>query len=323
MRKRFITVMFVCLVAGTVAQAQVNIGSLNNPHPGAILDISQSGYELGFLLPRVELDDVSVFQLQALSDDGTVKAAKGMLVYNTSKTTKGGGGFVGEFVWDGSKWLPVGGATSTMTLTTVGDSALTRETALCAAGGYDVHAVIDDPDCDNSGDYQFIVLSGEAHITPVSSPTKEFDLQFSPNPLGQMRQAVVQVINPCGKTGTWVFYQQGADCGEHVYTASNITFMGNDQTYCTQGAVYAEVTEIKEVEDNGVICGSNPVYLQVLNVQPDDMVLWFKNGVHQSQFDYGQTGYLSQNKRITLSDPDTDLGTWYAVIQTRINPGVE
>jgi hypothetical protein len=394
--RQILFLMVILLMTGvSYSNAQVTIGKLQDPRKGALLDLNNDAADLGLLLPNVALQDVNELQLQDASTPTDKLNAKGMVVYNTSKATKGGGGIVGEFLWNGKKWIPIGTGTTVMTLTTVGDSALVRENALCAQGGYNVHAIVEDPDCDTDGNYQFIVLSGAAQITPVSSVTSEFDLQFEANPLGQTRQAVVQVINPCGNAGTWVFYQQGANCGEHVYQVKNITYLNGKQSFCTGGSVYAEITEIQEVKEtggvwtdegapisgealndhtfiwmlgnsqiatgrgvtlsqrgnyyvyvdmqgcgkasgiltitqdaektapiahkllasnDGILCGSLNVDLQVLGVQSDEKVYWFKDGLHQTAFDYGATGYTTQNKKITLNNVSDNIGEWYAVV---------
>jgi hypothetical protein len=81
--------------------AQVTIGSLDNPHPGAVLDLHSNS--LGFLLPTVSLNDVSDFQLAA-----DTARATGMTVYNTNPAIG-----AGLYIWDGSQWNRVGAGIST------------------------------------------------------------------------------------------------------------------------------------------------------------------------------------------------------------------
>jgi hypothetical protein len=242
--------MIACFVAGAVAQAQVNIGSLNDPHPGAILDISQSEREWGFLLPHVELEDVSKFQLQDLTDDGTVKAAKGMLIYNTSKTTKGAEGIDGQFVWDGAKWLPVGsGAGGLMTLQTVDNWGLS-EKPVPYDGSQVIEATVINNGCDVAGEYQFIVISGNATLTPEKNYEPNFELTFENNETSRIRRAVVQVIDPCGKTATFLLYQDEAPC-DNKYNVPEVKTLNDADSICLSGAVYAYVDKVIDANDGG------------------------------------------------------------------------
>jgi uncharacterized protein (TIGR02145 family) len=100
--KKVFFVAFI-LINAIYVNAQVSIGSLANPHAGAVLDLSQSGYSTkqGLLLPNVALEnDLTIFKLPL--DVGSVKEkmqARGMIVYNTNKIV--GEGF---YIWDGTKW---------------------------------------------------------------------------------------------------------------------------------------------------------------------------------------------------------------------------
>jgi hypothetical protein len=254
--KKISFVLFVALVFGFTARAQVRIGTLDVPHGGSILDISTAHagnqkVDLGLLLPQVELADVDEFQLNCkdCTADSLLKA-KGMVIYNTSSTTIGGGGATGEFIWDGKKWRPVfdGG---NMRLITVNNLALTKDNAMADDGSQTAFATVLSEDCENSGEYQFILLSGDANISPTSSPNAEFELVFNPNPYGSMRQAVVQVVNPCFKTGIWVFYQEGADCDKR-YKVLQTAFHEDVNFICNGGAVYPYVVSIQEIDEKGI-----------------------------------------------------------------------
>ncbi|GHV24260.1 hypothetical protein FACS1894176_00150 [Bacteroidia bacterium] len=100
-----LSVLFFAAVAST--QAQVNIGSADNPTEGAVLDLSHSGNS-GLILPYVTLTGTTTYQLgtsvtQALD---TYPAGAGTVVYNT-----GGAGALaaGIYIWDGNNWLAAGG----------------------------------------------------------------------------------------------------------------------------------------------------------------------------------------------------------------------
>jgi hypothetical protein len=87
------------IVSGTAnLKAQVTIGSEQNPQGGAVLDLSQvNDRNLGFLLPRVSLVNVTDWQLRGDSNNGV-----GMLVYNTNPDTAGGNGKAGVYIWTGA-----------------------------------------------------------------------------------------------------------------------------------------------------------------------------------------------------------------------------
>jgi uncharacterized protein (TIGR02145 family) len=97
----FLTLTFLVLGAASM-NAQVTIGSAEDPHSGAILDLSKTGgNSFGFLLPRVPLENVNTWQISGTSDNGS-----GMVVYNTNNTVTGGNG-IGIYVWNGVAWMPL------------------------------------------------------------------------------------------------------------------------------------------------------------------------------------------------------------------------
>jgi uncharacterized protein (TIGR02145 family) len=82
--------------------AQVTIGSDQDPHGGAVLDLSKaSGGHIGFLLPRIALQKVGDWSI-----GGEKATGAGMMVYNTNEAVEGGDGS-GIYVWDGIAWSPV------------------------------------------------------------------------------------------------------------------------------------------------------------------------------------------------------------------------
>jgi hypothetical protein len=76
--------------------AQVTIGSTDDPHSGAILDLQSTTQ--GFKLPTVSLTELTDFGLP-LVGTSTLSNAMGMMVYNNNPETK-----PGIYVWDGSRW---------------------------------------------------------------------------------------------------------------------------------------------------------------------------------------------------------------------------
>ncbi|MDR0681559.1 MAG: fibrobacter succinogenes major paralogous domain-containing protein [Dysgonamonadaceae bacterium] len=98
----FLALTLFILNAASV-NAQVNIGSDDDPHKGAVLDLSQTT-NLGLLLPQVFLTNVSDWQL-----DGNTKK-EGMLIYNTNDEVPDGNG-KDIYVWTRNGWRPIGPVT--------------------------------------------------------------------------------------------------------------------------------------------------------------------------------------------------------------------
>jgi uncharacterized protein (TIGR02145 family) len=100
MRQKLFFLMLTLFMLGAASvQAQVTIGADAPPHSSAVLDLQSDN--LGFKLPTIELDDVSVFQLSGTEDE-----ADGIMIYNSSDATTGGSG-KGIYVWEG-EWIFVG-----------------------------------------------------------------------------------------------------------------------------------------------------------------------------------------------------------------------
>ncbi|MDR0682880.1 MAG: hypothetical protein LBG15_13690 [Dysgonamonadaceae bacterium] len=103
----FLMLMLFVLSAASV-KAQVLIGGEvdDEPHSGAILDLSLLGTQkLGLLLPNVELGTTATdFMLVADASEEQKTTACGMVVYNTKSGVLNG---VGLYVWTGSKWVVV------------------------------------------------------------------------------------------------------------------------------------------------------------------------------------------------------------------------
>jgi hypothetical protein len=96
MKKIFFLMLTFLIVSAASMNAQVTIGSLDDPHPGALLDLKSTTQ--GLLLPQVTLSTSTNF----LTTEGKA-TARGMLVYNTGNTLEG----PGLYVWTGSVWNPI------------------------------------------------------------------------------------------------------------------------------------------------------------------------------------------------------------------------
>jgi len=87
------------VLSAASANAQVTIGTTNDPHAGAVLDLQST--TKGLLLPNVSLEKVSKFQL---ATDAEAASGVGMIVFNINANIVGGNG-AGIYVWDGTKWM--------------------------------------------------------------------------------------------------------------------------------------------------------------------------------------------------------------------------
>ncbi|MDR0681913.1 MAG: DUF1566 domain-containing protein [Dysgonamonadaceae bacterium] len=96
-RKMIYLALMLLIWSAASVNAQVTIGSDQDPHKGAVLDLSQST-RLGLLLPHVSLTNVSDWQLSGDKANG-----EGMVIYNTNEDVDGGNG-KGIYVWK-DKWF--------------------------------------------------------------------------------------------------------------------------------------------------------------------------------------------------------------------------
>ena len=109
MKKVFFLMFALLLISAASVKSQVTMGSLDAPHPGAVLDLKNTDSStLGLKLPLVALDaDPAVFVLEGIeeSDAAGKASASGMVVYNTADVQCG----PGIYYWDGGKWNPTRG----------------------------------------------------------------------------------------------------------------------------------------------------------------------------------------------------------------------
>ncbi|GHV28395.1 hypothetical protein FACS1894176_10920 [Bacteroidia bacterium] len=106
MKQKILILSLLFFVAVASMQAQVNIGSADNPTDGAVLDLSQSGNS-GLILPHVTLNGTATYQLgtsvtQALD---TYPDGVGTVVFHDGTVSLA----TGLYVWDGDNWLAVAG----------------------------------------------------------------------------------------------------------------------------------------------------------------------------------------------------------------------
>jgi len=102
MKKILFGALFLLFSGTAFVSAQVTIGTNDNPHEGAVLDLRSTNQ--GLLLPNVFINDAGFFQL-----DGDEAVAVSMMIYNTNPDIINGQG-KGIYVWNGENWIAVYGS---------------------------------------------------------------------------------------------------------------------------------------------------------------------------------------------------------------------
>jgi hypothetical protein len=242
MKKTIFYLLTLIVCYGTNVNAQVNIGSLSEPHSGAILDLSQTERDLGLLLPRVEILDLKVFKLVnsgTLNFDQIKEAATGMLVYNT-KVDKAKNIEEGLYAWDGTQWNFVSennaGAMKSK-------DELPAFDYLGNVKSGNALITLDDPyGVEFPGYYTYAVIAGNtyASVTPEGSSDAMFTAAFEENNTAIIRKAIVLVTNPAGKSVTFVLSQDAntllcSNPGTGNPTITAVQKLGKD------GAVYLSI----------------------------------------------------------------------------------
>ena len=118
MKSHLTLIVFLFFVSAL--NAQITIGSANNPKPGSLLDLKMDdnlgvNSTKGLLLPRVELKNIrtqtDLGRTMGATTDNTLDPIEhaGLVVYNTGKleTSEEERFCPGIHVWDGEKWFPL------------------------------------------------------------------------------------------------------------------------------------------------------------------------------------------------------------------------
>jgi hypothetical protein len=99
MKKNLFLMLTLIILSAASMNAQVTIGSTDDPHSGAILDLQSTTQ--GLKLPTVPITDLATFGLP-LEGTSTLRGAIGMVVYNTFSGTG-----AGLYVWTGASWSSI------------------------------------------------------------------------------------------------------------------------------------------------------------------------------------------------------------------------
>jgi len=90
-------ILLFALLFALPLKAQINIGSGDNPQPFSILELATKINKGGLRLPLLSTMDRDKLNLKDIVDPAIAKAAKGLVIYNTTTDCL-------EF-WNGEKWL--------------------------------------------------------------------------------------------------------------------------------------------------------------------------------------------------------------------------
>ncbi|MDR0541448.1 MAG: formylglycine-generating enzyme family protein [Dysgonamonadaceae bacterium] len=103
MKRTSFLLIALTLAVPVILWGQVRIGANEDPHPGAVLDLTNSN-NFGLKLPVIGLIKADSLQVGACSTVADGPSAIGMTVYNTNEHTLDG---VGVYIWNGTVWKPL------------------------------------------------------------------------------------------------------------------------------------------------------------------------------------------------------------------------
>ena len=202
-KKNYYLVLAFLVIGAAVVDAQVTIGSKDDPHASALLDLKST--TKGLLLPRVSLNDVGVFQLSDKEEEAST--AGGMIVYNTNDLISGGNG-KGVYVWDGEEWLQAFSSGDPGGNTGKGNISISSGGNTASYLGGSSIAVMSS-DCTTTGNWSFVLKAGSAFANIDNSVPSAATIQvdFDANDTNSPRAAVVTVTDPCGNSRDFTFIQ--------------------------------------------------------------------------------------------------------------------
>jgi hypothetical protein len=331
MKKKAIFLMLTLIMMSVASvKAQVTIGSLNDPHKGAVLDLSQVGGDVGVLFPRVYISSTASFKLAV--DDRV--DAKGMVVYNINSELPDG---VGLYAWNGSEWKSMG----------VGDTACAPVTATATSektAGNNAKITVNV----TSGDPTFsYIWTKNGNIVWVTVNTNATSDNYTTTGAGAY---VVTVTNPCtvaAESFTFVVDGNGGtltDNGNGTFTNEGGQLVYDDKIYTPVESdisgiyldedgeiVYTGRDGIPGTPDDNVFTGTGgrPLPLQKTLFSIKYPIVVLQEGEYQIELDFadglaydGKIKYLSGSPdRITVNEngrmivgPTSNVSTSIAII---------
>jgi uncharacterized protein (TIGR02145 family) len=249
MNKFIIYIVAIAMMSAiSGAYAQVTIGGLEDPKNGALLDLNSS-FKGGLLLPNVEITDLG--KIPATFSDASIQGAdvavalSGLVVYNTNEVLNDNIR-IGFYYWDGYDWKLLAVDSGKIHI----PSDIRGYDPASPLGADDNNEVagipITNPGLDIEGAYTFSIIAGSdyAAVSPQSSYDPEFTVNFMPNLTSLPRKAIVLVTDPGGKTGTFVFTQDGSACETPVDVT--VATLRNTNSFCSGGSVHAFVSAVSD-----------------------------------------------------------------------------
>lgn len=202
--KKVFYVMLAVLLASTVSMnAQVTIGSTEDPHDGAVLELKSA--DKGLLLPRVKLDAADKWTIEGKAIGGD--PINGMIVFNTGTALD-----EGLYVWVNGKWINIngngsgtgGGGGDGNGTGDIGTGSITIPTIPNTGGDADVTLTTD---CTTPGEWTIVKESGVGTLSDVDKSAGSFKLTLPENTTASPRSTVIVVTDPCGYSKKLTFPQ--------------------------------------------------------------------------------------------------------------------
>jgi hypothetical protein len=215
MKKMFFLMLTFVLGIAASMNAQVNIGSPDAPHKGAVLDLSKSSSESGVLLPRVYIFNTKQFQLAA----DEVTDPTGMLVYNTNSGLPDG---VGLYAWNGSEWRSM-----------IGDSRCVPVKVTSASSKTGTNAKITITVSEGTPNFSYTWYKGETPVKTTANVSTASD-NYTATEAGSY---TCRISNPCTVTPVSLTFAVDAD-GETLIDNGNGTFTDKDGNLVYNGKIY-------------------------------------------------------------------------------------
>ena len=192
MKKYIFITLLLSLSSVAHTDAQVTIGSHNNPYTSALLDLQSNS--MGLMLPRVTLKENPewwALDFDGASDTIAVKAAAGgMIVFNTADVLDG----PGLYVWNGVKWSTMGCQKPKQ------PGVITFDPALPGMLALDMPLKISVAPIAGADSYQWTITGDD--FSPLTQTTTEPKCEISRSTLGTNIAITVSVkaLNDCGES---------------------------------------------------------------------------------------------------------------------------
>ena len=242
--KLFLSLFLTAMMCVPVSMsAQVTIGGGTPPQHGATLDLN-ADFTGGLLLPNVEITDLGAipytFTSAEVQGANTRLELAGLVVYNTN-LNPAASIFRGIYYWDGENWhlLAIDG----------GFMTIDRDATLLVDCDHDGVLTTGPVQISNSalgiaGEYLFTIVAGDSYasVEVIDENAGIFTVNFQPNTTANIRNAVIMVTDPAGRTAIFIFRQDGCPCDQPEVTVTVGTHGTN--ILCQDGSVHAFIASV-------------------------------------------------------------------------------